>query len=256
MKQCRQCGKLFSNNEMYCDKCGVFLDPVSDAGKGRKEEIPYHDGYSDLSFHNHGEPDPGNDHEGLYKILIACIILLVIIIISIVAVFLWNSKKDPGNEATTEKTAAATTATEPASTEPATTEYVDEDEDEPTTEEDLIPDDQLRQDDEPVIEDEDEDSDEGSSDRSSEDFIFPDSDSRYLSDQEIRSLDKEETRIAINEIYARKGYTFSTPKWRDYFSQYEWYHPTLPKGQEPSFNKYERENKEKLARYEKEMGWR
>jgi hypothetical protein len=43
-------------------------------------------------------------------------------------------------------------------------------------------------------------------------WIFPDSSSRYLSRAELRSLAPEQLWQARNEIYARNGYRFSTPR--------------------------------------------
>lgn len=39
-------------------------------------------------------------------------------------------------------------------------------------------------------------------------YIFPDSDSRYLTEEEVRKIDPGELRLARNELFARHGYIF------------------------------------------------
>ncbi|WP_304406491.1 YARHG domain-containing protein, partial [uncultured Clostridium sp.] len=39
-------------------------------------------------------------------------------------------------------------------------------------------------------------------------FIIPDSSIRYLSEDDLRGLNKDQLEIARNEIYARHGYQF------------------------------------------------
>lgn len=79
--------------------------------------------------------------------------------------------------------------------------------------------------------------------------VFPDSGSRYLSDGEIGSLGLSQTQAAINEIYARHGYIFSTESYRKYYEGLSWYHGTIPSDQfdEGVFNDYEYENITKLG---------
>ena len=59
--------------------------------------------------------------------------------------------------------------------------------------------------------------------------VFPDSSSRLLSDAEVDALTQEQTQYAINEIWARNGYTFSDAGWYAYYSQFDWYHPSISK---------------------------
>ena len=58
-------------------------------------------------------------------------------------------------------------------------------------------------------------------------WIFYDSDSRYLTDAEINSLTQQEARMAVNEIAARHGRIFSNSEVRDYFSSKSWYVPYM-----------------------------
>lgn len=64
--------------------------------------------------------------------------------------------------------------------------------------------------------------------------IFPDSSYVLLTNEDIQSLftDEKESpdkllRMAVNEIYARAGYTFRSLTWfNDFYSQFYWYEPT------------------------------
>jgi len=56
-------------------------------------------------------------------------------------------------------------------------------------------------------------------------LIFPDSDRRRLTVEEVQRLPKPMLRIARNEIFARKGWIFQDASLREYFSQFTWYRP-------------------------------
>jgi hypothetical protein len=56
-------------------------------------------------------------------------------------------------------------------------------------------------------------------------FIFPDSDRRYLTQDELRRLSSADLRIARNEIFARRGRYFRDPQLAAYFAQFSWYKP-------------------------------
>ncbi len=43
-------------------------------------------------------------------------------------------------------------------------------------------------------------------------FIIPDSNMRYLTEDDLRGLSKDQLEIARNEIYARHGYQFQQQK--------------------------------------------
>lgn len=80
-------------------------------------------------------------------------------------------------------------------------------------------------------------------------FIFPDSDKRYLTEEEVGSLDTDQLRIARNEIFARHGYIFNSEDLTEYFSRFSWYEGTVSADQFDSssaFNKYEKKNVEML----------
>lgn len=88
-------------------------------------------------------------------------------------------------------------------------------------------------------------------------FIFYDSDKRYLTESELDQLTEAEVRIALNEIYARRGYKFT--KGADmiqHFNNCSWYHGTEEDMQKVAaeFNEYEKKNVDLLVNYECKHG--
>lgn len=81
-------------------------------------------------------------------------------------------------------------------------------------------------------------------------FVFPDSGKRDLTEADIEALAssdaytvKELLRFAVNEIYARNGYEFSTPFYREFYRQFDWYEGGLTAEQAVAgFNRHERKN--------------
>ena len=58
-------------------------------------------------------------------------------------------------------------------------------------------------------------------------YIFPESDTRLLTREEVEAHSKEELRLARNEIFARHGMIFGGDL-EQYFSSKSWYTPTVP----------------------------
>jgi len=88
-------------------------------------------------------------------------------------------------------------------------------------------------------------------------YILPYSDSQYLSESDLYGLTSEQLRIARNEIYARHGRTFNDEGLQSYFNSCSWYYGTVsPENfNENILNKYEKANRDLIARYEKERGY-
>lgn len=93
------------------------------------------------------------------------------------------------------------------------------------------------------------------------DYIFSDSSKRYLSENELYSLTKEQLSIARNEIFARLGRKFNTEELNQYFRSKEWYVPLYEaddfdaKG-DSVLNEYEKANVTLISDYEKKKGYR
>lgn len=83
-------------------------------------------------------------------------------------------------------------------------------------------------------------------------YLLPDSDSRYLEDQEVEGYTSGQVQMMINEIYARHGRVFELESNRTYFEGQSWYHPVPGKTDEVierEFNDYERANIALLSQY-------
>lgn len=83
-------------------------------------------------------------------------------------------------------------------------------------------------------------------------YIFYDSDKRYLNAYDVEGMDAATIRLAINEIYARHGRAFETEDLKDYFSSKSWYMPIYSQEEfatieDSVFNDYEKANIEFLA---------
>lgn len=84
-------------------------------------------------------------------------------------------------------------------------------------------------------------------------FVFFDSDSRYLTEDELDELTEIEVLIALNEIYARRGYKFTQKQEViSHFNSCSWYNGTEEDMQKVygMFNDYERKNVDLLVNYE------
>ena len=84
------------------------------------------------------------------------------------------------------------------------------------------------------------------------------SDTKLVTQNDLSSLTQAETRLLLNELYARHGYIFTTQEYKDYFSEKTWYVPTFTSQSdaEAQFNDTERQNKNIISEYEKSKGWR
>lgn len=57
------------------------------------------------------------------------------------------------------------------------------------------------------------------------DFVFNNSSTKKLTENELYDLDKETLGLARNEIFARLGHVFKTEKYNNYFVNKSWYKP-------------------------------
>lgn len=76
-------------------------------------------------------------------------------------------------------------------------------------------------------------------------FIFPNSDSSYLSNAQVSALSDNDLQLAINEIYARRGRIFKDASLNAYFNSQSWYEGKYtPEEFEKNvkFNNYEQKN--------------
>ena len=93
------------------------------------------------------------------------------------------------------------------------------------------------------------------------DYILPESNSRYYSEEEISGLTDREVLFALNEIYARKGRIFTGEEFKRYFESKSWYNGTIPAeefdaNQNERFNEYEKANINLLVKEAQDRGIR
>lgn len=85
-----------------------------------------------------------------------------------------------------------------------------------------------------------------------DDYILPESNSRFLTDADVAGLSLKEINYAKNEIYARHGRKFDSKELRDYFNGKDWYKGKISpkKFSDKVFNKYEKKNVSFLSQKE------
>lgn len=87
-------------------------------------------------------------------------------------------------------------------------------------------------------------------------FIFPDSDKKYLSEDEVRAKTVEDLMVGRNEIFARHGYIFEDANLKSYFENTSWYQGTVVSSEfnsEQVFNEFEKKNVELIKKVEDEI---
>ncbi len=91
------------------------------------------------------------------------------------------------------------------------------------------------------------------------DYVFSDSNSRYLSESELVGLTKQELSIARNEIFARRGRKFTTDALQDYFDSCDWYTGLYSADTfdlKVTLNDYEKKNAVLILDYERKLGYK
>lgn len=94
------------------------------------------------------------------------------------------------------------------------------------------------------------------SDTDIQEYVFPGSDSRYLSEEEVRDVETDKLRIARNEIFARHGYIFKDVELRQYFIGTSWYNGTVSADKfnmDTVLNDFEKKNIELIEEVENEV---
>lgn len=87
-------------------------------------------------------------------------------------------------------------------------------------------------------------------------FIFPDSDKKYLSEDEVRAKTVEDLMVGRNEIFARHGYIFEDANLKSHFENTSWYQGTVVSSEfnsEQVFNEFEKKNVELIKKVEDEI---
>lgn len=89
------------------------------------------------------------------------------------------------------------------------------------------------------------------------DYIFPNSDSEYLTKADVKGMSSKELNLAKNELYARHGRIFDREDLQEHFDSCSWYEPVYSreewdeKGDKYFFNEIEIKNRNFLVKREK-----
>lgn len=92
-------------------------------------------------------------------------------------------------------------------------------------------------------------------------YIISDSNSRYLSESEVRALSRSDMNYALNEIYARKGRLFKDSQLQSYFNSKSWYHgyidpATFDNNLYTYLNNVEIANINTISKVQKQLGYK
>lgn len=98
-------------------------------------------------------------------------------------------------------------------------------------------------------------SEENSEEQTTEEYVFPKSDSEYLTDSEVSGKSKEQLRLGRNEILARHGRKFKDQSLQEYFNSKDWYNGNVePDDFDANIDSYindvERANIDLIKKYE------
>lgn len=83
-------------------------------------------------------------------------------------------------------------------------------------------------------------------------YVFYDSDKRYLTSSDLKGLSNWELKIARNEIYARRGRLFNDANLQNHFNSCTWYSGYIypDKFNDDNLNKVEKYNIQLIKKYE------
>lgn len=82
-------------------------------------------------------------------------------------------------------------------------------------------------------------------------YLLPESNSRYLIEDDLYDFSEEDLRYARNEIYARHGYVFQDEALQSYFSSQSWYSENIEAANDSlTYNAYEKANSELIQSLE------
>ncbi|MDD4372033.1 MAG: YARHG domain-containing protein [Anaerostipes sp.] len=83
------------------------------------------------------------------------------------------------------------------------------------------------------------------------DYVFPNSNTEYLSRSQVAGLSSWDLKVARNEIFARHGYIFKNKSLQSYFESKSWYRGTRSSEiSDDELNRYEKENIKLIKGYE------
>ena len=255
---CKRCGKELKEGAQFCQYCGTKVAVT--AGKTEESSVPRQPvepkGAETERSASHTVTKPGEPvgKSGVVnKVVVGTVVAIVIIVIGVVIYLLMSKQRDD-----IETTSEASVGYE-ESGENSNSQYIaDQDSQEAvsseTPEPSDIPETPEPQESTPTAVPE-------SVPESVEEpvqYVLPNSNSQYLTMEDLAGLTKEQCRLARNELYARHGRRFDDAELQGYFDSCDWYVGTISPGDfdDSVLNEYEIANRDLIVQYETEMGYR
>ena len=233
MKECPKCKAQNPDGNTFCMRCGSNLpqQPIRPNPQGA--------GYGNPNMQNNVQPAQKNN---LVPILITVVVIVAIIVAGVVAIVIVKSD----NKAETTQAMSTAVLTTETTTETTTKETTTKATTEAKTEAPTVINNYnyYYHDYEGYY-------------YAQDGYLYP-SDTQYITYDYLDGISREETRLILNEMYAKHGYIFKEKQYRDYFSAKSWYVPVYNDMNDAQslFNSIERSNMNTIVEYEKAMGWR
>lgn len=227
---CEKCGTEIPDNAKFCEKCGALVEPEL---QGHTEGVSY--------------------KKWILGGIIGGVAVVAVVVAMLFATGILGSKRETlqtstgggGKQNTGVSEATSQPTEQPTATPVITSSPIPEPTETPMESEETDIDDSQILGDEPESENEEEG-----------EYIFPYSDSEYLTKSEVKKLSANEINLAKNELYARHGRKFEREDLQEYFEGCSWYTPIYTAkewdkyGDSYFFNKYEIKNRNLLKKWE------
>lgn len=231
--KCTQCGKELASTAKFCTNCGASVE--QGANEGMKENV------------NTYVQETGSEKKwkDAYTILLLVVVMLLAALIGLFIKNNINSNQISHNKNYRENYKRQEKNKDEKYEDEDYEVYAEDEEENEATNTPDKPEESIQQEAEQNV-------------NVSQDFILPDSSTRYLTKSDLYGLTSEQCRLARNEIYARHGRMFSDEGLQRYFESFSWYTPSIaPEDfQEAVLNDYEVANRDLIVEYEKEQGYR
>ncbi len=211
---CPNCGARVDKDSIFCENCGQRIYQSQEEVSEEEEDLQDED-----------EDEDDTEKKGFFHTTAGQVLIGVIAGCAVVAIIIgiYNISRPNVEEVAVEESAVPQTE-QAANPEGEEEKEAEEDEEEFSIE---LPEDQSITPAEDV------------------DYLVPDADTRYYTKEELSDLDKDQLRLARNEIYARHGRKFKDPELQEYFDGMEWYNGTIAPNDfddDAELNKYEKAN--------------
>lgn len=237
MHYCVKCGTKLSDNVKFCTKCGA-PQKISNNYTNTREKNDYNNEYTQVipkirEVSNRTEQEqsynPSNE-SALKPIIIGVLIGVVILAVGFGSYYFYSKNDTPSKPQ-----ASTTNAVENSSSTSTDGNSTSKDNNSADKSKDNSKD----------------NNNAANTNSKSDEYMFTNSGSTKLTDDQVSSLSKENLAIARNEIYARHGYVFQTEPFKTYFNNKTWYKPnTAFKGSDEELSSVERSNVDLILKYE------